>query len=129
MTVASKQTSGPPVSMAGDAFMTLPPIVPWARVACEPTIAEASASAVKRSRIDRVGRRAPRGSRARRGGAPPPEPADAAKPLDGVDRDDAVRERRLALARADDEIGAAGDGAGAAAQRFERLLDGRSRLT
>ena len=31
--------------------MTLPPIVPCARVACEPTIAHASASAVNRSRI------------------------------------------------------------------------------
>ena len=48
--VAPKQTSGPPVSIAGDAFITLPPIVPCARVACEPTIADASASAVSCSR-------------------------------------------------------------------------------
>ena len=34
------------MSIAGDAFMTLPPIVPCARVAWEPTIADASASAV-----------------------------------------------------------------------------------
>ena len=38
--------SGPPVSIAGDAFMTLPPIVPTWRVAWLPTMAEASASAV-----------------------------------------------------------------------------------
>ena len=49
--VAPKQTSGPPVSIAGEAFITLPPIVPCARVACEPTIAQASARAVKRARI------------------------------------------------------------------------------
>ena len=36
--------------MAGEAFMTFPPIVPLARVACDPTMAEASASPVKRSR-------------------------------------------------------------------------------
>ncbi len=34
------------MSIAGDPFMTLPPIVPCARVAWEPTIADASASAV-----------------------------------------------------------------------------------
>ncbi len=45
------QRSGPPVSIAGDAFITLPPIVPFARVACEPTIDDASAMPVKRSRI------------------------------------------------------------------------------
>ena len=43
---APRQISGPPVSMAGEAFMTLPPIVPMWRVAWLPTIAEASASAV-----------------------------------------------------------------------------------
>ncbi len=48
---ASRQISGPPVSIAGEAFITLPPIVPCARVACEPTIALASARAVNRSRI------------------------------------------------------------------------------
>ena len=48
--VAPRQMSGPPVSIAGEAFMRLPPIVPCARVAWEPTIAEASASDVKRSR-------------------------------------------------------------------------------
>ena len=47
---APKQTSGPPVSIAGDAFIRLPPTVPCARVAWEPTIAQASASAVKRCR-------------------------------------------------------------------------------
>ena len=47
---APKQTSGPPVSIAGEAFIRLPPIVPCARVACEPTIAHASVSAVKRAR-------------------------------------------------------------------------------
>jgi len=35
--------------------MMLPPIVPVLRVACEPTIAEASARPVKRSRISGVG--------------------------------------------------------------------------
>jgi hypothetical protein len=44
--VAPKTISGAPVSIAGEAFMTLPPIVPTLRVAWEPTIAEASASAV-----------------------------------------------------------------------------------
>ena len=38
------------MSMAGEAFMTLPPIVPCARVACEPTMADASARPVKCSR-------------------------------------------------------------------------------
>ena len=51
---APKHSSGPPVSIAGEAFITLPPIVPCARVAWDPTIAEASASAVNRSRITRV---------------------------------------------------------------------------
>ena len=50
VTVAPRQISGPPVSIAGEAFITFPPIVPWARVACEPTIALASARAVNRSR-------------------------------------------------------------------------------
>ncbi len=45
VTVAPRQISGPPVSIAGDAFIKLPPTVPWARVACEPTIAHASARA------------------------------------------------------------------------------------
>ena len=73
--VAPKQTSGPPVSIAGEAFITLPPIVPCARVAWEPTIAQASASAVKRARtssfaaISRWLARAPR----RR----PPSPSDS----------------------------------------------------
>ena len=49
-TVAPRHISGPPVSMAGEAFIRLPPSVPWARVACDPTIVLASASAVKRSR-------------------------------------------------------------------------------
>ena len=50
VTAPSKHSSAPPVSIAGDAFITFPPIVPCARVACEPTIAQASASAVNRSR-------------------------------------------------------------------------------
>ena len=95
-----------PVSMAGDAFMRLPPIVPWARVACEPTIAEASASAVKRSRttgwVTSSSWVASAPSR-----RPPPDPLMPRSAVDGVDRDDAVRERGLALAGADDEIGAA----------------------
>ena len=49
--VAPKHRSGAPVSIAGDAFITLPPIVPCARVAWDPTIAEASASAVYRVRM------------------------------------------------------------------------------
>ena len=121
--------SGPPVSIAGEAFITLPPIVPWARVACEPTIADASARAVSRSRttgwpaISCVARRA------RRGAAPSPIDVDAAQLGDAVDRDEAVRERRLALARADDEIGAAGDrpGAGRRAPRPPRRRVGRER--
>ena len=64
------------------------------------------------------------GRRARRGGAPPPEPVMPRSDSIGVDRDEAVRKRSLALTRADDEIGATGDDAGAAAQRRERLLDG-----
>ena len=47
---APKTMSGPPISIAGEAFMTLPPIVPCALVARDPTIAEASAIAVSRSR-------------------------------------------------------------------------------
>ena len=46
VTTPPRHRSGPPVSIAGDPFMTLPPIVPCARVAWEPTIADASASAV-----------------------------------------------------------------------------------
>ena len=46
---ASKQISGPPVSIAGEAFMTLPPMVPALRVAWLPTMADASARAVNSS--------------------------------------------------------------------------------
>ncbi len=45
-TSAPRTTSGAPVSIAGDAFITLPPIVPTLRVDGEPTSALASASAV-----------------------------------------------------------------------------------
>ena len=71
-TVAPRQISGPPVSIAGEAFITFPPIVPCARVACEPTIALASARAVKRSRIVGVrGDLGVRRERAEDGGRPP----------------------------------------------------------
>ena len=43
---APNTTRGAPVSIAGEAFMTLPPIVPTCRVAGEPTSALASARAV-----------------------------------------------------------------------------------
>ena len=51
MAVAPRTMSGPPISIAGEAFMTFPPTVPCNRVAREPTIADASASAVSRSRM------------------------------------------------------------------------------
>ena len=50
-TWASKQSSGPLVSAAGDALAMLPPSVPTCRVAGEPTIDAASAMAVQRSRM------------------------------------------------------------------------------
>jgi len=50
VTVAPRQINGPPASIAGEAFMRFPPIVPCARVACDPTIALASARAVNRAR-------------------------------------------------------------------------------
>ena len=53
--VAPKQSNGPPVSIAGDAFITLPPIVPFARVAWDPTIADASARPVNRARTASLG--------------------------------------------------------------------------
>ena len=68
---APRHSSGPPVSIAGDAFITLPPIVPLARVACEPTIADASARAVNRTHGSGRSRRCPRGSRARPSRRPP----------------------------------------------------------
>ena len=43
-----------------------------------------------------------------------------------MDRDEAVRQRRLALAGADDEVGAAGDRARAGRERREGLVDGRA---
>ena len=49
--VGAQHTSGEPVSIAGEAFITLPPSVPTLRVAWEPTIADASASAASRARI------------------------------------------------------------------------------
>ena len=45
-TEAPSTTSGAPVSMAGEAFITLPPMVPVPRVAGDPIRAAASASAV-----------------------------------------------------------------------------------
>ena len=47
------------MSIAGEAFITLPPIVPCARVACDPTIAEASARAVNRARISALATMSP----------------------------------------------------------------------
>ena len=94
--VAPKQISGPPVSIAGEAFITLPPIVPCARVAWEPTIAQASASAVKRARTSALrGDLAMARERAETQ-ASVAERLDAVELGDAVDRDDAVRERRLA---------------------------------
>ena len=122
--------SGPPVSIAGDAFITLPPIVPCARVACEPTIAQASASAVKRARTSVA--RGDLGVARQRAEAEAAvgERLDAVQLGDAVDRDDAVRQRRLALAGADDEVGAAGDRAGrpAASARARRRPWSRRRL-
>ena len=54
-----------------------------------------------------------------------PAAVDAAQRVDPVDRDERSRQRRLALAGADDEIGAARDGPGAGGQRRDGLLDGR----
>ncbi len=45
-TSAPSTTSGAPVSIAGEAFITLPPSVPTLRVEGDPTSAEPSASAV-----------------------------------------------------------------------------------
>ena len=123
---ASKQSNGPPVSIAGDAFMTLPPIVPWARVACDPTIAEASASAVNRSRIGALAR-----SRSCVTSAPSRRPpsawAIAAKAVDPVDRHDRVRQRCLALSRADHQVGPAGHRPRTRPERRERVLHRRRR--
>src|SRR5262249_38102145 len=47
----------------------------------------------------------------------------AAQLGEAVERDDAVGERRLALTRADDEVGPARDGTRAARHRRERVLD------
>ena len=44
---ADKHSNGAVVSAAGDAFITLPPMVPVQRVAAEPTIELASAIALK----------------------------------------------------------------------------------
>ena len=52
---------------------------------------------------------------------------ESAKVVEPVDGDDALRERRLALARADDEVGPAGDRARAARQRRQRLVHRGSR--
>ena len=55
------------------------------------------------------------------------ERLDAAELVEAVDRDEAVRQRRLALTRADDEVGAAGDRAGAGRHRRDGLVDGGRR--
>ena len=52
------------------------------------------------------------------------EGLDAVERGDPVDRDDAVREPRLAGAGADDQVGAARDGAGACCQRCDGVVDG-----
>ena len=106
--------------------MRLPPIVPCARVACEPTIAHASASAVNRSRtaslaaisswVASAPSRRPPSASARRRGAPR---------CGGSRR--AVRQRRLARAGADDEVGAAGDRPRAGGDRGDGVLDGGGR--
>ena len=102
--------------------MTLPPTVPCALVAWDPTMADASASAVSRSRtagsaaISSCVTSAPRRSR-------PSEvarPRSSSMPMDG---DDALGERRLALPGADDQVGAARDRASAARQRRERVVE------
>ncbi len=104
--------------------MTLPPMVPLARVACDPTMAEASARPVNRSRItacDSISScvtRAPRRRPAAGGG-------DAAQRVDAVDGHEGVGQGLLALAGADHEVGAPGDGASPAAERLDRLLDAR----
>src|SRR5262245_51244902 len=49
---------------------------------------------------------------------------DRTQLLDAMDRDDALRQRRLALACADDEVGASCDGTGPAGHRGEDLVDG-----
>ena len=84
------------------------------------------ARASRASRRSRPRRRAPSAARARAGAprsrrgvasAPsrsvPSRLAHAAELVEPVDRDEPLGQRRLALARADDEVGAAGDGAGA----------------
>src|SRR6185503_2184092 len=50
-------------------------------------------------------------------------PANTVEPVDAVDRDDGIGQRRLALARADHQVGAAGDRPRAGADGSERLLD------
>ena len=88
--------------------------------------ATASASAVKRSRTTGW----PTSSRVRDERAEPQPAAaslsDAAQLVDAVDGDERVRQRRLALAGADDEVGAARrPGARRARERADGLLDGR----
>ena len=123
VTVAPRHISGPPVSIAGDAFITFPPSVPWARVAREPTIA-ARVGQRREALADRAdGRRSRRGSRARRGEAAAGV-LDAAQRSDAVDRDERLGERRLALPCADDEVRAARDRTRAARERRERLVEG-----
>src|SRR5262245_44811211 len=51
----------------------------------------------------------------------------ASKLVDPVDGDDALRQRRLALPSADDEVGPAGDRTSTALERRERLVDGSGR--
>src|SRR5581483_5007041 len=50
---------------------------------------------------------------------------DPPQRVDRVDRDEVVRERPLPLPGADDEVGAAGDGPGAAGEGADGVLDRR----
>ena len=80
-------------------------------------MADASASAVQRLAHRRRRSTSRRGWRARRGRAPPPSrsmPREVGQP---VDRHERLGQRRLALAGADHQVGAAGDGRAPPARR------------
>ena len=116
-TSASSTSSGAPVSIAGEAFMTLPPIVPTWRVAGEPT------SALPSARPDQPRRRCRRSTSISAWLTSAPRTRSRRRPdrcrarRDAVDRDDALGQGRLALPGGDDEVGAAGDRAGARRRR------------
>ena len=118
--MAPRQISGAPVSIAGEAFITLPPMVPLARVACDPTMADASARPVKRSRTTGCDSSSSCVTSAPSRSPPPAAemPRSASMPWM---RDERVGQRRLALPGADHEVGAAGDRAGAAGERLDGL--------